>query len=100
MVEIIGQSIDVCISHRKIYKRFLLFSFDTATEAFMFDLNRTACRQYVYLVVHMVDLSQISSYDIGNIIGKVDVAYRAIIIQEYETLVKNQNSPQTFYLHI
>lgn len=36
----------------------------------------------------MVDLSQISSYDIGNIIGKVDVAYRAIIIQEYETLVK------------
>lgn len=49
----------------------------------------------------MVDLSQISSYDIGNIIGKVDVAYRAIIIQEYETLVKkNQNSPQTFYLHI
>lgn len=62
----------------------------------MFDLNRTACRQQVYLVVHMVDLSQISSYDIGNIIGKVDVAYRAIIIQEYETLVKNQNSPQTF----
>lgn len=48
----------------------------------------------------MVDLSQISSYDIGNIIRKVDVAYRAIIIQEYETLVKNQNSPQTFYLHI
>lgn len=45
MVEIIGQSIDVCISHRKIYKRFLLFSFDTATEAFMFVLNRTACRQ-------------------------------------------------------
>lgn len=36
----------------------------------------------------MVDLSQISSYDIGNIIGKVDVAYRAIIIQEYATLVK------------
>lgn len=36
----------------------------------------------------MVDLSQISSYDIGNIIGKVDVAYRAIIIQEYETLEK------------
>lgn len=49
----------------------------------------------------MVDLSQISSYDIGDIIGKEDVAYRAIIIQEYETLVKkNQNSPQTFYLHI
>lgn len=38
----------------------------------------------------MVDLSQISSYDIGNIIGKVDVAYRAIIIQEYETLVKKK----------
>lgn len=39
----------------------------------------------------MVDLSQISSYDIGNIIGKVDVAYRAIIIQEYETLVKKKS---------
>lgn len=45
MVEIIGQSIDVCISQiKRIYKCFLLFLFDAATEAFMFDLNRTACR--------------------------------------------------------